>query len=136
MADNVVPFVIESERETDPLEVVIGDMLRFQLASLGVTHQKAGDAVGVTFQQIGKHLTGINRLSVSRLVRLARGVGFSATQFVAQLEALPNFTVAAESRTPAKNDRSAKLLANFEKLNRNQKRAVMDLIQALAREHE
>src|SRR5437763_15183703 len=39
---------------------------------LGLSQEKLGEAVGVTFQQIQKYERGVNRIGASRLLEIAR----------------------------------------------------------------
>ena len=54
-----------------PVDVHVGQQVRQRRWAVGMTQQRLGDAVGITFQQIHKYESGANRISASRLWDLA-----------------------------------------------------------------
>jgi transcriptional regulator with XRE-family HTH domain len=56
----------------DPIDVHVGQRLRLRRNLLGMSQQKLGDAVGLTFQQIQKYERGANRMGASRLYQFGR----------------------------------------------------------------
>lgn len=79
----------------------IGQRLRVRRLMLGMSQQALGEAVGVSFQQIQKYERGIDRISSSKLVRLASHLGVAPPYFLDALtEELPEETPPAE-RTEA-----------------------------------
>lgn len=58
--------------QPDPIDVHVGQRLRLRRNLLGVSQQKLGDAVGLTFQQIQKYERGANRMGASRLYQFSR----------------------------------------------------------------
>jgi transcriptional regulator with XRE-family HTH domain len=57
---------------TDQLDICIGERLRLARKKCGFSQTKVGKAIGVSYQQIQKFEKGINRLSVSCLIRLSK----------------------------------------------------------------
>ena len=57
---------------TDPIDVMVGARLRKRREQLGLTQRVLGEAADVTFQQIQKYEKGTNRISASRLYRMAK----------------------------------------------------------------
>ena len=55
----------------NPIDVHAGQKLRMRRVLMGVSLEKIGEAVGLTFQQIQKYENGKNRMSASRLAQLA-----------------------------------------------------------------
>ncbi|CAN7151422.1 helix-turn-helix domain-containing protein [Bosea sp. LjRoot90] len=62
----------------------VGNRVRLQHRSLGLTQQQLARAVGVTFQQIGFYENGINRVSASRLEQIAKALGVAPSFFFEQ----------------------------------------------------
>jgi transcriptional regulator with XRE-family HTH domain len=60
----------------------IGQRLRLRRLMLGMSQQALGEAVGVSFQQIQKYERGIDRISSSKLVRLASHLGVAPPYFL------------------------------------------------------
>ena len=55
-----------------PVDVHVGSRVRLRRTLLGMSQEKLGDAVGLTFQQIQKYERGANRIGASRLFELSR----------------------------------------------------------------
>ena len=52
---------------SNPVDIHVGQRLRLRRTLLGMSQEKLGDAVGLTFQQIQKYERGANRIGASRL---------------------------------------------------------------------
>ena len=55
----------------EPTDVHVGRRVRMRRMMLGMSQEKLGDALGITFQQVQKYEKGTNRISASRLQRTA-----------------------------------------------------------------
>ncbi len=55
-----------------PVDVHVGGRVRVRRTLLGMSQEKLGVAVGLTFQQIQKYERGANRIGASRLFELSR----------------------------------------------------------------
>jgi len=56
----------------NPVDVHVGNRVRLRRTLLGVSQEKLGDSVGLTFQQIQKYERGANRIGASRIYELSR----------------------------------------------------------------
>ena len=56
----------------NPVDAHVGSRLRLRRTLLGMSQEKLGDAVGLTFQQIQKYEKGANRIGASRLFEFSR----------------------------------------------------------------
>jgi len=56
----------------DPVDVHVGSRVRLRRTLLGMSQEKLGTALGLTFQQIQKYERGTNRIGSSRLFQLSR----------------------------------------------------------------
>jgi transcriptional regulator with XRE-family HTH domain len=56
----------------NPIDVRVGARLRLRRTMLGLSQEKLGDAIGLTFQQVQKYERGANRIGASRLHELSR----------------------------------------------------------------
>ena len=65
----------------DPIDCYVGNQIRQRRMALGMSQTALGDAVGITFQQIQKYEKGTNRVSASRLHRLAEVLQVAPTFF-------------------------------------------------------
>ena len=55
----------------NPIDVHVGAQLRLRRTWLGMSQEKLGDAIGLTFQQVQKYERGVNRIGASRLWELS-----------------------------------------------------------------
>jgi transcriptional regulator with XRE-family HTH domain len=55
-----------------PVDIHVGGRVRLRRTLLGMSQEKLGEAVGLTFQQIQKYERGANRIGASRLFELSR----------------------------------------------------------------
>ena len=69
--DDVVERV-EREHRPSPIDVHVGSRVRLRRTLLGMSQEKLGEALGLTFQQVQKYERGANRIGASRLFDLAR----------------------------------------------------------------
>lgn len=56
----------------DPVDVHVGSRVRLRRTLLGMSQEKLGKALKLTFQQIQKYERGANRIGSSRLYQLSR----------------------------------------------------------------
>ncbi len=56
----------------NPVDVHVGARLRLRRTLLGMSQDRLGEAVGLTFQQVQKYERGTNRIGASRLFDFAR----------------------------------------------------------------
>lgn len=62
-------------RQVDDIDRHIGARIRERRIILGLSQQALGERLGLTFQQVQKYEKGVNRVSGSRLVKMARALG-------------------------------------------------------------
>jgi transcriptional regulator with XRE-family HTH domain len=56
----------------NPVDVQVGSRVRLRRNMLGLSQEKLGMAIGLTFQQVQKYERGTNRIGASRLHELSR----------------------------------------------------------------
>jgi transcriptional regulator with XRE-family HTH domain len=56
----------------NPVDVHVGARVRLRRTLLGMSQEKLGEALGLTFQQVQKYERGANRVGASRLFDLSR----------------------------------------------------------------
>ena len=62
----------EREHRPSPIDVHVGARVRLRRTLLGMSQEKLGEALGLTFQQVQKYERGVNRIGASRLFDLSR----------------------------------------------------------------
>jgi len=55
-----------------PVDVHVGSRVRMRRTLLGMSQEKLGEALGLTFQQVQKYERGANRVGSSRLFEISR----------------------------------------------------------------
>jgi transcriptional regulator with XRE-family HTH domain len=76
-------------RKTDkpnPIDVHVGSRVRLRRTLLGMSQEKLGDAIGLTFQQVQKYERGANRVGASRLFELSRVLDVPVSFFFDELD--------------------------------------------------
>jgi len=71
----------------DPVDVHVGRRLRLQRTLRGLSQQKLGEAVGLTFQQVQKYERGANRIGASRLHQFAKVLAVPISYFFEEMSA-------------------------------------------------
>jgi transcriptional regulator with XRE-family HTH domain len=132
------------KKAPNPIDKHVGSRVRMRRVLIGMSQERLGDALGLTFQQVQKYEKGTNRIGASRLQQISRILGMPVEFF---FEGSP-----AGDREPAGfQDASdttyvADFLATNEgvQLNRaflrirdpKMRRRVVDLVNAIAGEEE
>jgi transcriptional regulator with XRE-family HTH domain len=64
-----------------PIDIRVGARVRLRRNMLGLSQEKLGEALGLTFQQVQKYERGANRIGASRLFQLSRELGVPVSFF-------------------------------------------------------
>lgn len=76
-------------RGTTDVDRRLGERVKGLRLARGMSQQAVADALGVSAQQVQKYERGINRISVSTLLVLARGLGVSPHTLLGALDHAP-----------------------------------------------
>ena len=60
-----------SKKSPNPIDIHVGSRVRLRRMMLGMSQEKLGESLGITFQQIQKYEAGQSRLSAGRLREIA-----------------------------------------------------------------
>ncbi len=74
-----------SRRGPNPIDVHVGFRVRLRRNLLGMSQEKLGRAIGLTFQQIQKYERGVNRVGASRLFNLGHALDVPVSFFFEDL---------------------------------------------------
>jgi transcriptional regulator with XRE-family HTH domain len=122
----------------NPVDRHVGARLRQQRANAGLSQQKLGKAMGITFQQVQKYEKGANRIGASRLQSAARVLGVPVNYFFDGLPAeamgFAEADVALHAAfAPDPEAEAAALLAAFARVRDRRLRArIVALVEAVA----
>lgn len=127
-------------RRANPVDVHVGSRVRLRRMLLGMSQEKLGEHLGLTFQQIQKYEKGINRIGASRLFDLSKVLSVPVQFFYEELpvsgvDGASGFAEPAESY-------AVEFLASREGLELNKafaritdprvRRSIVELIRAFA----
>ncbi len=65
----------KTQKTPSPIDKHVGSRVRMQRMLVGISQEKLGDALGLTFQQVQKYEKGTNRIGASRLHSIAGVLG-------------------------------------------------------------
>jgi transcriptional regulator with XRE-family HTH domain len=68
-----------SSKQQDPLDIEVGRRVRSLRLEKGMSQEKLGNQLALTFQQIQKYENGTNRIGAARLQRIAQILGVSVS---------------------------------------------------------
>jgi transcriptional regulator with XRE-family HTH domain len=68
-----------SSKQQDPLDIEVGRRVRALRLEKGMSQEKLGNQLALTFQQIQKYENGTNRIGAARLQRIAQILGVSVS---------------------------------------------------------
>jgi transcriptional regulator with XRE-family HTH domain len=69
------------KKATNTVDKEIGSRVRMRRMLIGMSQEKLGEMLGLTFQQVQKYEKGTNRISVSRLLDIANILGVTIHYF-------------------------------------------------------
>jgi transcriptional regulator with XRE-family HTH domain len=69
------------KKSPNPVDKHVGSRMRTRRLLAGMSQEKLGEALGITFQQIQKYEKGTNRISASRLQQVSRVLGVPVEYF-------------------------------------------------------
>lgn len=72
--DFVVDNVKGSAKRPNPTDVYVGSRVRMRRKMLGLSQERLGERLGITFQQIQKYEKGTNRVGASRLQAMSQAL--------------------------------------------------------------
>ena len=62
---------IVNKKQPNPIDIHVGSRIRLRRTMLGMSQEKLGESLGITFQQIQKYEKGTNRVGASRLQNIS-----------------------------------------------------------------
>lgn len=71
----------DNKKQPNPIDIHVGSRIRLRRTMLGMSQEKLGEALGITFQQVQKYEKGTNRVGASRLQNMAGILGVPVSFF-------------------------------------------------------
>jgi len=122
------------KKSPSPVDQHVGRRIRMRRMMIGLSQEKLGAALGLTFQQVQKYEKGSNRVGASRLLEIAGVLGVGVEYFY---EGLPQVAGDTPRHEPILEfltiPESERLVRNFVRLKDEvARRKVTDLVEWLA----
>src|SRR5262245_38758926 len=70
-----------AKKTPNPIDRHVGSRVRMRRMMLGMSQEKLGDALGLTFQQVQKYEKGSNRIGASRPQQISPGLQVPVSVF-------------------------------------------------------
>jgi transcriptional regulator with XRE-family HTH domain len=86
LPDGAEPGGERNARRANLIDTHVGARLRLRRMLLGMSQEKLGESLGLTFQQVQKYEKGVNRVGASRLFDLAQVLGVPVQYFYDELD--------------------------------------------------
>lgn len=97
-------------RRPNPVDAHVGSRVRLRRMLLGMSQERLGEQLGLTFQQVQKYEKGINRIGASRLHELSRILGVSVQFF---FDEAPAASAGAAARAGFAEDQAEGFVVDF-----------------------
>jgi transcriptional regulator with XRE-family HTH domain len=75
-----------TKRDPNFVDRHVGNRVRMRRLLVGMSQEKLGELLGITFQQVQKYEKGSNRVSASRLYQISRVLGVPVQYFYDELK--------------------------------------------------
>jgi transcriptional regulator with XRE-family HTH domain len=129
--------------EPHPVDIHVGNRVRQRRTLLGLSQEKLGEALGLSFQQVQKYERGTNRVSASRLYEMGRVLDVPVSYFFENIDAAEVASQTsggrgAEERPDPMNRRETLVLVQsyYGITDATLRRRMLDLIKSLRRSSE
>ena len=77
----VIEVPEKTGKQPNPTDVFVGSRIRMRRKMLGLSQEKLGEKLGITFQQIQKYEKGTNRVGASRLQAMSDALEVPVSYF-------------------------------------------------------
>jgi transcriptional regulator with XRE-family HTH domain len=134
-----------NKKQPNPIDIHVGSRVRLRRMMLGMSQEKLGEQLGITFQQIQKYEKGTNRIGASRLQHIARVLTVPVSFFFEDAPAAPA-PGGAGMAEPQQANYIVDFLSSAEGIQLNkafvrlkdakQRRRIIDLVRSMAGEED
>lgn len=128
------------KKQANSIDAQVGNRVRLRRMLVGMSQEKLGEMLGLTFQQVQKYEKGVNRIGAGRLYRVAQILGVSVSYFYEDVVEQSPMTppVANDRATPSaveflSSNEGMQLTLAFMRIREPKvRRRVIDLVKSLA----
>src|ERR1700733_9094915 len=69
------------KKQANPVDAQVGNRIRLRRMLVGMSQERLGELLGLTFQQVQKYEKGVNRIGAGRLFQVAQILGVPISYF-------------------------------------------------------
>jgi transcriptional regulator with XRE-family HTH domain len=130
------------KKQANPIDVQVGNRVRIRRMLIGMSQERLGDLLGLTFQQVQKYEKGVNRIGAGRLFEVARILNVPIDFFYEGLNTIQPGAGEGEAAAPpvmefVSSGEGLQLSLAFMKIKDTKvRKRVLDLVKSLAEEEE
>jgi transcriptional regulator with XRE-family HTH domain len=135
-----------NKKQANPIDAQVGNRVRLRRMLIGMSQEKLGDFLGLTFQQVQKYEKGVNRIGAGRLFQVARILGVPIEYFyegvIEQLPASHGRGMAEDAGAPPvmeflSSGEGLQLSVAFMRIKDSKvRKRVLDLVKSLAEDSD
>ena len=130
------------KKQANPIDVQVGGRVRIRRMLIGMSQERLGDLLGLTFQQVQKYEKGVNRIGAGRLFEVSRILGVPIDFFYEGIGDAPQPGFSEPEAAPpvmefVASGEGLQLSLAFMKIKDGKvRKRVLDLVKSLADEEE
>ena len=127
------------KKQANPVDMQVGNRVRLRRMLIGMSQEKLGEMLGLTFQQVQKYEKGVNRIGAGRLYDVSRILGVPIDYFYEGISAPQGEGLAEDGAPPVmefvSSGEGLQLSLAFMKIKDVKvRKRVLDLVKSLAEE--
>jgi transcriptional regulator with XRE-family HTH domain len=128
------------KKQANPIDIQVGNRVRIRRMLIGMSQERLGDLLGLTFQQVQKYEKGVNRIGAGRLFEVSRILNVPIDFFYEGVNAQPG-AGGPEAAPPVmefvSSGEGLQLSLAFMKIkDAKVRKRVLDLVKSLAEDEE
>jgi len=136
---NELSVYIVPKKQANPVDTRVGNRVRIRRMLIGMSQEKLGDLLGLTFQQVQKYEKGVNRIGAGRLYEISRILGVPIDFFYEGVSAALEGGVGESGAAPimefVSSGEGLQLSLAFMKIKDSKvRKRVLDLVKSLSNE--
>ena len=113
----------------DGTDIALGARIRVRRLQLNLSQETVAEALGVSYQQVQKYERGMDRISVTMLIKIARRLDCTVASLIGEEPGAIENSIVPHLAVPGALD----LLETYSKIgNASTRRRILDLLQDLA----
>ena len=126
------------KKNTNPVDAQVGSRVRLRRMLIGMSQERLGELLGLTFQQVQKYEKGLNRIGAGRLFDIARILGVPIDYFYEGLTGASNRGFSENDASPpivefmSSSEGLQLALAFMRIVDTKVRRHVLDLVKSLS----